>query len=241
MPDLISIIIPGFNEEKRIAVTLETLRGFCDSHIKAYEILFVDDGSTDRTPSILEDACRKNPSLRTLTIPENRGKGNAVREGMLVARGRHRFFTDADLPYGTACFLQALAVFKQTECDMVVGARDLPDSTDSVGLHWIRKIVSRMFSATANSLLAIDVKDSQCGFKGFTDRCARTIFSHSVIDSYAFDVELFILANRYNHDIRKVPVTLCQSQHSKVKLLRDPLMMLIDLIRLFNHERRLHG
>lgn len=233
MSEIISIIIPGFNEEKRIAESLGILKEFCDNHFDEYEILFVDDGSTDRTRSILEMACRENPFLQALHIEENRGKGNAVRVGILAARGKYRFFTDADLPYGTGCFLQALTMFRKTGCDMVAGARDLPESVDNVGLHRVRKIASRIFSTITNSLLSMDVSDSQCGFKGFTDRCAQQLFSYSRIDSYTFDVELFILAKRFGFTIKKVPVILYKNQHSKIRLLHDPLTMLIDLIRLF--------
>jgi len=238
MGDLISVVIPCYNEERRISASLVEILTFCRNHFDRYEIICVDDGSTARTPEMLEDARRHSSSLRTVSLGTNRGKGRAVREGMKDAKGAYRFFTDADLPYGTGCFLSALAVFKDTGCDMVAGARNVSTPTDGVERGWIRSVISRIFSATVERLLALDVEDSQCGLKGFSRGCAETLFSHALVDGYAFDVELFILARGFGHTIQKVPVTLLKKRHSKVRLLYDPFAMLIDLFRLSMRSRR---
>jgi len=231
MSDLISIIIPGYNEGKRILVVIEELSAFCQKYFPQYEIIFVDDGSTDRTWQIV-NTLRDLPFFHPIRNIENRGKGYAVRKGMLAARGKYRFFTDADIPYGTECFLLALKMLENTGCDMVVGSRDLPESWDQARVRWIRKIASSLFSIIVNIFLHINIKDSQCGFKGFTAKNAQRIFSHLTIHGFAFDVEIFVLAKQMGLSIEKIPVTLVTNQHTKVRLTHDPFVMLFDILKL---------
>ena len=233
MSDYISIIIPCFNEEKRILETLKTLFAFCKGNFEKFEIIFVDDGSTDQTWGIVGSEFYDSPFFKTIRLNKNRGKGYAVREGMLKALGQYQFFTDADLPYGTECFLQALNILKRSGCDIVTGARDLSESRDMAQSDKGRKIASRFFSSIVNILLNIHIKDTQCGFKGFNANCAKELFGRSKINSFAFDVELFVLARKSGFVIEKMPVTLLKSKHSKVKLGHDPFLMLIDILKLW--------
>ena len=229
--DYISIIIPCFNEERRILETLKTLFSFCKSNFEQFEIIVVDDGSTDPTWTIV-NSLHDCPFFHVMRNAENKGKGYAVREGMLAARGHYRFFTDADIPYGTEFFLKALKRLRNPKCDMVIGSRDLPESWVQARVRWIRKISSRLFSVIVNIFLHIHIKDSQCGFKGFTAKSAHQIFSHLTIDGFAFDVEIFILAKELGLSIEKLPVTLITNQHSKVRLTSDPFRMIIDILKL---------
>jgi len=231
MWEFISIIIPGYNERERIVSTLMNLSTFCGEHFPQYEIIFVDDGSSDETWSIVKGfgGC---PFLRAIRLEKNRGKGYAVQQGMLTARGQYRFFTDGDLPYGTECFLRALKTFKNSGCDMVVGARDLPDAWNLARIKWIRRIYSVLFSLLVDTLLPVHIRDSQCGFKGFTARSAQQIFSNLTINGYAFDVEIFLLAQKWQISIKKIPVTLITNQYSKVRPTSDPIRMLIDVLKL---------
>ena len=233
MPDYISIIIPGFNEEKRILETLKTLFAFCKTNFERFEIIFVDDGSSDRTWNIVESEFNNSHFFKAIHLKKNRGKGYAVREGMLSACGQYRFFTDADLPYGTECFLQALNILKRSSCDIVTGARDLSESRSTAGSYRSREIFSRVFSVIVNVLLNIHIKDTQCGFKGFTAHSVTELFGRSKINSFAFDVELFVLAGKLGFVIKKMPVTLIKSKHSKVRLTHDPFRMLVDILRLW--------
>ena len=231
MSEFISIIIPGYNEGKRILLIIEALSAFCQKHFPQHEIIFVDDGSTDQTWAMV-NSLHDCPFFHVIRSTKNMGKGYAVRKGMLAARGQYRFFTDADIPYGTECFLLALKTFKDSGCDMVIGSRDLGESWDQARIRWIRKIASRLFSIIVNIFLHIHIKDSQCGFKGFTAKSAQRIFTDSTINGFAFDVEIFVLAKRLGLSIEKLPVTLITNQHSKVRLTRDPLRMLIDILKL---------
>jgi dolichyl-phosphate beta-glucosyltransferase len=233
LPDFISIIIPGYNEEKRIAPSLEALSAFCEEHFEKYEIVFVNDGSTDKTGEIVENL--STPLLRTLPLESNRGKGCAVRAGMLQAQGGYRFFTDADLPYDLNALVEAMRLFHSIRCDGVVGARDLPESRVQSGQTGFRKLTSRGFSALVRFLLKVDTKDTQCGFKGFTAEAAEKLFSLSSVNGYAFDVELFLLAQHFGLKICKVPVNLIERHHSKVRLSLDAPMMFWEVVKL--HRR----
>ena len=233
----ISIIIPAYNEEKRILPTLQALSTFCEQNLERYEIIVVDDGSTDQTWSLVKDVLT-DPFVHVVRLSKNKGKGYAVKQGMLRAQGQYRFFTDADLPYELSCFLTAIDAFNSYGCDMVIGDRDLPESFGGSGLSCVKRIGGIIFSAVVNGLLKIDIKDPQCGFKGFTGDTAKKIFLKSNVCGYAFDVEIFILARELNLYIQRIPVTLVQSQHSKIHMPRDPLFMLTDILRLYSTQRK---
>jgi dolichyl-phosphate beta-glucosyltransferase len=235
LPDFISIILPGYNEEKRIARSLQALSAFCEAHFDKYEIVFVNDGSTDKTREIVETL--STPFLRALLLESNQGKGYAVRTGMLQARGDYRFFTDADLPYDLDAFVEAIRLFHSIRCDGVVGARDLPESSDLSSQTAFRKLTSKGFSALVRFLLKIDTKDTQCGFKGFTAEAAEKIFPLSSLKGYAFDVELFLLARTSDLKICKVPVSLIERHHSKVRLSLDAPMMFWDVVKLYGRHK----
>ena len=238
LPDFISIIIPGYNEEKRIAQSLQALSAFCEENFERYEIVFVNDGSTDKTGEIVENL--STPYLRALLLESNQGKGFAVRTGMLQAQGDYRFFTDADLPYALNVFVEATRLFHSIRCDGVVGARDLPQSSDQSSQSLFRKLSSMGFSALVRFMLKVDTKDTQCGFKGFTAKAAEKIFTLSSLKGYAFDVELFLLAQTCDLKICKVPVSLIERRHSKVRLSLDAPMMFWEVVKLYTRYT-VHG
>jgi dolichyl-phosphate beta-glucosyltransferase len=238
MPDFISLIIPGYNEEKRIVQSLTALSAFCEEHFEKYEIVFVNDGSTDNTREIVEK--QATPFLTTVHLGSNQGKGHAVKSGMLAARGDYRFFTDADLPYDLNAFAEAMGILRATPCDGVAGARDLPESADQSSRSWLRKLTSKCFSVLVRFLLNVDVKDTQCGLKGFTAAAAETLFSQSSIKGYAFDVELFLLARTSDLKICKVPVRLIERHRSNVRVSLDAPMMFWDVVKMYGRHRA-HG
>lgn len=233
--DTISIIIPCYNEERRIATTLSSLVPFCTETFQRYEILFVDDGSTDRTWEMIRDF--RDPSIRPLRLPGNLGKGAAVKAGMMEALGEYRFFTDADLPYDLSAFPSAMEEFRKGMCQVVMGSRDLPGSADRVGSRRGRKAASRVFSTLTGLALGTDIRDSQCGFKGFTARAAHALFSRSRIQGYAFDVEILVLARRLSLPVCRIPVILVQDYCSKIRLPADGPRMIADLMRICLRQR----
>jgi dolichyl-phosphate beta-glucosyltransferase len=226
---MISIIIPCHNEERRVEASMARLSRYCEERFQSHEILVVDDGSTDRTWEVVQGM--RGRRVRAIHLPRNRGKGAAVRAGMLEAGGALRFFTDADLPYHLSAFSSAIDLFHTSKCDLVIGARDLPGSLDSAGTSRARKTASRIFSVLTGLLLGADVRDTQCGFKGFTERAAKTLFRRSTIDGFAFDVEILTLAKGLGFPICRMPVTLVVNQDSSISLPRDGLTMLREVIR----------
>ena len=238
--DSISIVIPAYNEAGRILTSLETLGTFCRNRFARFEIVCVDDGSTDRTWQILA-GLTDMPFVIPLRLPENRGKGFAIQQGMRHAGGRFLFFTDADLPYRVDALDTALTAFHHDQCDLVVGARELADPQDHLDVGQVRSFASRVFSGLVARLFKLEVRDTQCGFKGFSRKAAQQIFSRLNICGYAFDVEVFILAQRLGMKICRIPVRLAEQAGSRISLTKDPLPMLFDLMRLALRERRGKG
>lgn len=233
----ISIVIPAYNEETRILPSLNVLSKFCHARFRQYEIICVDDGSTDNTWKLI-NGYQKIPFFNPLRLLKNRGKGNAVKQGILHAKGRYRFFTDADLPYQLEAFNTAMEAFHTQGCDMIGGDRSLTDASKGLRVNSFRRLAGKIFSVVARRLVDMDVSDSQCGFKGFTDAAAEKIFSNMQLCGYAFDVEIFVLARKLQLNVGRIPVTLVKQTGSKIRLSRDPFLMMIELVRLALRERR---
>ncbi|MDF1593679.1 MAG: glycosyltransferase [Desulfobacterales bacterium] len=235
--DSVSIVIPAYNEAGRILASLTALRAFCRDRFSGFEIICVDDGSSDNTWEIIS-GLGDMPFVKPLRLAQNRGKGFAIQQGMQQAAGRFLFFTDADLPYRPEALDAAMNAFYQETCDLVVGARELSDPGRHLPVGQARSIASRVFSGLVARLFKLAVRDTQCGFKGFSRAAARQIFPRLNVWGYAFDVEIFILARRLGLKICRIPVTLVEQTGSKISLTRDPIVMLYDLIRLAIRERR---
>ncbi|MEW6672085.1 MAG: glycosyltransferase [Thermodesulfobacteriota bacterium] len=235
----ISIVIPAYNESGRILPSLKELGAFCRERFCGFEIICVDDGSSDDTWGILS-GLPGLPFVKPLRLTENRGKGFAIRQGMQHAGGRFLFFTDADLPYRLDALDAAMVAFHENGCDLVAGARELSPH-DHLDIGQTRSMASRVFSGLVARFFKLDVRDTQCGFKGFSRTAARQIFPRLNICGYAFDVEVFILAQRLGLKTCRIPVTLVEQAGSKIRLIRDPVAMLLDLIRLAIRERKLKG
>ena len=229
--DPVSIVIPAYNEQARVLISLKTLARFCRATFEQYEIICVDDGSSDATWELIT-SIDDIPALKPLRLAQNRGKGYAVRHGMLSARGKYRFFTDADLPYDLSAFTAAMQSFYTQRCDLVTGDRRLSASSDGQKVGVLRQLAGMIFSGLATRLVKMDVRDSQCGFKGFTESAAGRIFPRLRTPGYAFDVEIFARAHALELDVCRIPVTLVKQAGSRVRLSRDPFLMLADLIRL---------
>ena len=230
----LSVVLPAFNEEVRIGPALERLReGLRGAAAEAgqdgipdVELVVVDDGSTDATA----EAARRHGADQVLVLPANRGKGAAVRAGMLAARGRSLVFTDADLAYSPS---QLLRLWREVEAgwDVVIGSRRHVETTTLVRARRLREVSGRLFNVLSRVVLLHRYLDTQCGLKAFGADAARVLFGRARVEGFAFDVELLYLAQRYGLSLREVPVELANTDTSTVRLLRDAPVMVRDLWR----------
>lgn len=237
--DSVSIIVPAYNEEDRILPTLESLAVFCEENFNSFEVVCVDDGSTDNTwDRIASNSLPDN--FRALQLPQNKGKGAAVKYGMLNATGQFRFFTDADFPYGLDAFIDAIRVFQKSNCDVVAGLRDRSRISNGFNMLTLRNIAGKVFSNIVKRLVQIESTDTQCGFKAFTGDAAVNIFTRLKTNRYAFDVEIFTIARTLNLIVCDAPVMLTSHTGSKVRLSRDAVYMLKDLFAIAFRARRFY-
>jgi dolichyl-phosphate beta-glucosyltransferase len=228
----LSVVIPAYHEETRIGSTLELLRTALAEVDGGVELIVVDDGSADRTAA----AAREAGADQVIVQPQNRGKGAAVRAGMLAARGRTIAFTDADLAYSPDQLLPLLDRVEEG-WDMVAGSRHHEGTNTLVRARRLREVGSRLVNLCTMLLLLGIYRDTQCGLKAFRSDAAKRIFGHAHVDGFAFDIELFHLANRYEYAVLDVPVKVENSEQSTVKVVRDALRLVRDVLRIRRWDR----
>ena len=234
----ISIIIPAYNEEKRLPATLE--RVICSLKRGKWsfaEILVVDDGSADGTVQVAERLRTEYPALRVLRNPGNRGKGYAVRHGMLECRGEWALFTDADLSAPIEELEKLWQAAEDSGVQMAVGSRALDRNLIGVHQSWFRENVGRLFNLVMRLITGLPFRDTQCGFKLFEANAAREIFRRQLLDGFGFDVEVLFIARRLGYRAVEVPVKWNDVQGTKVSTLRG-LAAFLDPLRVrWNHVR----
>ncbi len=225
----LSVVVPAYREGDRIGVTVTRLRAALAEVVGSdgLELVVVDDGSDDPTAAEAQAA----GADRVITLPANRGKGAAVRAGALAAAGRTIAFTDADLSYAPDQVLRLLAQV-EAGSDMVVGNRRDAATTVVGGAGVLREVAGRLFSLATRPVLRGHYSDTQCGLKAFRRDVARRLFTAGRVNGFAFDVELFVLAERFGLSVTQVPVRLAGSDHSTVRVGADALRMLRDLLRI---------
>jgi glycosyltransferase involved in cell wall biosynthesis len=230
-PDL-SIVIPAFNEEKRLGGTLTRIREYFDAHPAGpggIEIIVVDDGSTDGTARLVEEWASHMPCLRLVSNSENRGKGYSVRHGMLEARGRVALFTDADLSSPieeSEKLLKAIRVGN----DVAIGSRALNRSLIAVHQSRLREIAGIIFNGFVRLFTGLPFEDTQCGFKVFVRERSRMIFEQQRTERFGFDPEILFLAQRHGLRAAEVPVRWAHDPATKVHVVRDSILMFADLV-----------
>lgn len=224
----LTIVVPAFNEEKRLPATLDGLAAYLDPWGLDYRVLVVDDGSRDGTAQL---ARRWGQRFSTIS-QANAGKGAAVRNGVLHATGRVVAFTDADLPYDLDSLRTAYHLIVANQCEVVFGARDLKESTVRAPRRFLRTLAHFVFSRIMKQLVSREVTDTQCGLKIFSRRAAIEIFSRTTIDGFAFDAEVVFLTKRLSLPFRRIPVTLINEYASTISLTRHALPMVWDVVKL---------
>lgn len=222
------MIIPAYNEAKRLPPTLGAIRRFLDGWGRPYEILVVDDGSTDETAARAREAGGK--ALILLVNGRNRGKGHSVRRGMLAATGEVRLMTDADLSTPIEEFPRLLSRLDDGH-EIAIGSRALPESRVEVRQPWYRESLGRFFNLLVRLVALPGLHDTQCGFKLFTAAAARQAFEPARLDGFSFDVETLFIARRRGLKIAEVPVTWRNDAATRVGLARGGQAFL-DLLRI---------
>jgi glycosyltransferase involved in cell wall biosynthesis len=225
----LSLILPAYNEQARLPYTLSELADYLCRERLACEVIVVDNGSTDATSAVAHQAIKDfpPPGLRLLRT-DRRGKGVAVRTGMLAARGEVVLFGDADLSWSVediTRFLEAVGA----ETPIVIGSRE-GRGARRIGEPAYRHLMGRIFNRVVQALAVPGIEDSQCGFKAFRDGAAQAIFSRQRLDGFGFDVEVLYLARRLGYPIHVLPLRWEHKENSRVQPVRDTLSMLADVL-----------
>ncbi|MBX3043820.1 MAG: glycosyltransferase family 2 protein [Candidatus Kapabacteria bacterium] len=225
----ISLVIPAYNEEQRLADTLKSVLQYVSEQSLDVQIIVVDDGSSDKTSEVAGSFSE----VTVITLPKNMGKGAAVRAGMLAANCDYRFFSDADLStpiYELPKLLNPLL----RGIDVCVGSRALNSKMIKVHQPFYREFMGKTFNKIVQLLVVKGIKDTQCGFKGFSAQAAEKIFSNTKIDGFSFDVEAIYLAKKFGFSIEEIPVEWYNDERSKVDPIKDSIRMFKEILKIRN-------
>jgi len=227
----LSVIVPAYNEEKRLPNTLKDINQYLSKQNYSYEIIVVSDGSKDRTVEVVNDLKLKIANLRLIDFKENYGKGFGVKQGMLQAKGEFRLFTDAD---NSTSINQVEKMWSEFEkgYDIVIGSRDVKGAILDPPQPFFRRFLGEAFGFLTNLIVGTwGIYDTQCGFKGFTKKATKSIFPKCKINRFAFDPEILTIAKNLGYKIKEIPVYWKNDPESKVKF-KSMVKMGIDLFKI---------
>lgn len=225
----LSVVIPAFNEEPRISDTLSQVVEYLTARDYGWEVVVADDGSQDQTGQLVDRVIMEHPNVRILRLT-HRGKGWAVKNGMLAAQGEYRLLCDADLAVPIAQVERLLPPLGPGS-DIVLGSREAPGAA-RIGEPACRHVMGRVFNLLVSRLVVPGLADTQCGFKCFRGEAAQDLFQRQTMDGFAFDVELLYLSRRRGLTFAEVGVDWYYRSQSKVRPVRDSLTMTLDLLKI---------
>jgi glycosyltransferase involved in cell wall biosynthesis len=234
----LSIVVPAYNEELRLPPTLLKLDAFLRTQALRYEIVVVDDGSKDKTCDVVTAHMQAIPNLRLVRQFPNRGKGAAVRMGMLQARGQIRVMCDADGSMPAEELPKLLAPIIKCEAEIAIGSRYAEGAKTDVKQPFYRVLWSRLCNRVIQKSLVPGVRDTQCGFKAFTAEAARDLFRYGRIDGWAFDLEILALARRRGYGIAEVGVEWKDDGRSRVNPLKDMWKVISEAMTIRKNLKR---
>lgn len=227
----LSVVIPVYNETGRMERTVPELLEYLHASGYPYEIVVIDDGSTDGTAELAEDLLQAEPDFRVLVQPQNRGKGHAVKVGMLAARGQCVLFMDADLSTPPA-ELDKFWRWLDGGYEVVIGSRKMQGANVVKGQPIWRESLGKIFTWLTNQIATRNISDVTCGFKCYSYEAAQTLFGLSVLDDWSFDAEIIFLAQRLRYRIKEVPVNWHDEPGTKVRLWKDAFTSFLGLLRI---------
>ena len=229
----ISVIIPAYNEEKRILPTLEKVYDyFSRVQNMDFEIIVVDDGSKDNTEKVVKNFAKdKSERVKFIKHKENKGKGTAVKTGMMEAKGEYILFSDADLSTPIEEFGKLKKAIDRGY-DIAIGSRGLPESKIVIPQPWYRRYIGKIFPLIVRIIVMKNFRDTQCGFKLFKKKIAKELFANLVTSGFAFDVEILYKALKKEYNVKEIPVKWYNYKESKVSILKAPFNMLKEIIKI---------
>ena len=231
----LSVIVPAYNEEKRLPETLREIDDYLRKQNFESEIIVVSDGSKDRTVEVSKNLISEIKNLRVIEFKENRGKGFGVKEGMMGALGKFRLFTDADNSTPIAQIEKMWPWFEKGY-DIVIGSRDIKGAILDPPQPFFRRFTGEVFKYLRKIIVDLwSIEDSQCGFKCFSKRVAEDIFPKCKISRFAFDPEILLIAKKLRYKIKETPIYWKNDLQSKVKF-KSMVKMLIDLFKIRLNE-----
>lgn len=234
---LISIVIPAYNEEKRIGKTLQRIYDFYAGKGREYEVILVDDGSGDGTVRVAhESRLWRESALKVVENKKNRGKGFSAREGMKAASGEYILFTDADLSAPIE-EIEKLESAIHEGADIAIGSRSMPGSDIKIPQPVYRMIMGRVFNKLVRILLIDGFNDTQCGFKLLRSKCVKDILPDLRVDGFSFDVEILYLARKKGYSIKEIPVVWSDFRGSTVHPIWSSARMFFELL----YIKSVHG
>jgi dolichyl-phosphate beta-glucosyltransferase len=224
----ISVVFPAYNEEGRLEPTLRSAARYFDARGTSAELIVVDDGSRDGTSLLTRRLAEEMANLRLIRLAENRGKGHAVRSGVVNSRGRKVLFADAD---GATPIeeIERLEAALDGGADVAIGSREAPAADVRVRTRAYRRLMGRSFHLLVRLVAVRGFHDTQCGFKLFRSSVAHELFSRMRMDGFSFDVELLLMAQHRGFRVAEVPVNWVHQPGSRVNLVADSLRMAYDL------------
>jgi dolichyl-phosphate beta-glucosyltransferase len=227
----LSVVVPAYNEEQRLGETLPVIWNYLHARFPEFELIVVDDGSCDGTPQVVEAFARDREGVRLVSYGPNRGKGHAVRTGILEAGCELVLFCDADLSTPIT-EVESLIAGIDAGWDIAIGSRAVRGAQLEVHQPWYRELAGRSFNKLAQLLATPGLQDTQCGFKLFHRSAAREVFGRVTEEGFSFDIEALYLATRLGYAVVEVPVRWMHREGSKVRLLRDATRMFLALLRI---------
>ncbi len=227
----LSVVVPAYNEETRLPRTLDRLEEYYNDQGYDYEVIVVSDGSKDGTKDVVDRMTAQNPKFRLIEYQPNRGKGYAVRTGILAAQADLILFCDADLATPQE-ETEKLLKHMEAQADIAIGSRPLKESNLEVRQPIYRELLGRAFNGAVQLLAVRGIHDTQCGFKMFRRAVAVDVFNRCKLNGFSFDFEALLIARDLKYRIDEVPIRWMHQEGSKVSFVRDGIKMLLDLVRL---------